>query len=201
MSKAIEKSIIKRCMESSASSAKLAELAPLIAAAGNKATAAIAAGRKVMFCGNGGSAADSQHLATELAGKFRRQRQAWPALALTVNASTLTAVGNDFGYREVFARQIAGLGNKGDILIAISTSGNSDNVLQAARLARRMGIFVIGFTGMTGGKLARLSDIAIKVPARRTELVQEMHIIVGHIICGMVEDSLAPPSGQRVRRR
>ena len=201
MDKDPEKSIVSRCMESSACSARLAEQAPLIAAAAGKVAAAIASGRKVMLCGNGGSAADSQHLAAELLGRFRRQRRALPALALTVNTSAITAIGNDLGYREVFARQLAGLGCEGDVLIAISTSGNSDNVLRAARTARRMGIGTIALANADGGRLAPLCDIALKVPASRTELVQELHIIVGHIICGLVEDELVPQRGRRGRRR
>ena len=192
MNENLEKIIAKRCLESSDGAAKLAELAPTIAAAANKIIRAISAGRKVLFCGNGGSAADSQHLASELLGKFRRRRPALPALALTVDTSALTAIGNDLGYHEVFARQLAGLGCTGDVLVAISTSGKSENVLRAARLARKMGITVIGFTGAVGGKLAPLCDVPIRVPAKRTELVQELHIIVGHIICGLTEDSQTP---------
>jgi len=168
---------------------KLKSLAPEIAAAGGLLVEAIKGGGKVMFCGNGGSAADSQHLAAELSGRFLKDRAPLAALALTVDTSALTAIGNDYSFAEVFARQLKGLGRKGDALVAISTSGNSANVLEAAKAARALGVKVVAFTGAAGGKLAALADIAIKVPADRTDHIQEMHIAVGHLLCGMVEEA------------
>jgi len=169
--------------------AKLRAHAPEIAAAGRILAAAIKGGGKVMFCGNGGSAADSQHLAAELSGRFLRERAPLAGLALTVDTSALTAIGNDYSFAEVFARQLRGLGRKGDALVAISTSGNSANVLEAARAAHEMGIEVVGLTGSGGGKLAPLCAVCVKVPAERTDHIQEMHIAVGHLLCGMVEDA------------
>lgn len=196
MTKDIENFIVNRCLESARCVEKLISLAPLIKVAANKSASAIAKGRKVMFCGNGGSAADSQHLAAELLGKFKRNRKALASLALTVDTSVLTAVGNDLGYKNVFARQLEGLAQKGDVLFVLSTSGNSENVLQAAKQAKKMGVTTVGFTGAGGGKLAPLCDILINVPATKTDLIQEMHIIVGHIICGLIEDAVTPSKGK-----
>jgi len=166
---------------------KLKSLAPEIAAAGGLLAEAIKGGGKVMFCGNGGSAADAQHLAAELSGRFLKERAPLAGIALTVDTSALTAIGNDYSFAEVFARQLKGLGRQGDALVAISTSGNSANVLEAAKSARALGIKVVAFTGASGGKLAALADLAIKVPADRTDHIQEMHITVGHLLCGIVE--------------
>ena len=151
--------------------------------------AALAAGNKILFCGNGGSAADSQHLAAELMGRYLRDRAPLPALALTVDTSALTAIGNDYGYDEVFARQLRGVGRRGDVLVGLSTSGNSSNVIAAIEAARAMGIVTIGMTGTNNGRMDDLCDILIKVPATRTNRIQEMHIAVGHMLCGFVEDA------------
>jgi len=167
----------------------LREHAPAIAAAGRVLVEAIRSGGKVMFCGNGGSAADAQHLAAELSGRFLKDRAPLAGLALTVDTSALTAIGNDFGFSEVFARQLRGIGRKGDALVAISTSGNSPNVIEAAKAARDMGIKVVGFTGSGGGKLVALADVCVRVPAERTDHIQEMHIAVGHLLCGIVEQA------------
>lgn len=145
-------------------------------------------GNKIMFCGNGGSAADSQHLAAEFVGRFQKERCGLPALALTVDTSVLTAVGNDYGFDRVFARQVEALGNKGDVLVAISTSGNSANVLQAIAEAKQKGIFCVGFTAAGGGKMAQVCDINIAVPTAVTARAQEVHILLGHIICEMVDE-------------
>lgn len=152
--------------------------------------ASMAAGNKIMFCGNGGSAADSQHLAAELMGRYLRDRGPLPALALTVDTSALTAIGNDYGYVEVFARQLRGVGRSGDVLVGLSTSGNSANVIAAIEAARAMGVVTIGMTGTNSGRMDDLCDILIKVPATRTNRIQEMHIAVGHMLCGFVEDAL-----------
>ncbi|ONN27387.1 phosphoheptose isomerase [Thermosipho affectus] len=147
-------------------------------------------GGKILFCGNGGSAADAQHLAAELMGKFYLNRSPLQAVSLTTNTSVLTAIGNDFSYDEVFVRQLKGLGKKGDILVGISTSGNSKNVIEAMKFAKENGIFAIGLTGETGGKMAEFSDILLDVPSNNTPRIQESHIMIGHIICEIVEDEL-----------
>lgn len=148
-------------------------------------------GNKLLFFGNGGSASDSQHLAAEFVGRYEKERRALPAIALTTDTSILTAVGNDYGFERVFARQVEAHGKKGDIAFAISTSGNSPNVLAAAEKARQMGLVVIGLTGRDGGKLKTASDIAIVVPSEKTSRIQECHILIGHILCERVDELLA----------
>lgn len=147
-------------------------------------------GGKILILGNGGSAADAQHFAAELVGRFERQRRPLPALALTVNTSTLTAVSNDFGFDHVFARQVEGLAREGDLLIAISTSGESENVAAAAKKARALGCPVIGFTGEGGGRLAQLTDVLIAVPSTTVSRIQEMHEICLHALAGWLEERL-----------
>ena len=148
---------------------------------------ALANGNKVLFCGNGGSAADSQHLAAEFVGRFQKERQGLPAIALTVDTSILTAVGNDYGFDKVFARQVQALGNEGDVLVGISTSGTSPNVIAAVELAKTKGIYCVGMTAANGAKMAELCDECIAVPAKITARAQEMHILIGHIICELVD--------------
>lgn len=172
-----------------ASFTKLRGCAGDVVAAGRLLTAAIQSGGKVMFCGNGGSAADAQHLAAELSGRFLHDRKSLAGLALTTDTSALTAIGNDYGFDHVFARPLRGLGRAGDALVAISTSGNSPNVLEAIKAAREIGIKVVGLTGAKGGKLAEMADVCIKAPADRTDHIQEMHIAVGHMLCGIVEEA------------
>ena len=147
-------------------------------------------GNRVWFCGNGGSAADAQHIAAELSGRFYFDRPPLPAEAMHVNGSYITAVGNDYGYDEIFARYLRGSGSKGDILVGISTSGNSPNILKAQTVAKEMGINVVSLTGKTGGKMKDLSDYLLNVPSSDTPRIQESHILLGHIICEMVEESL-----------
>lgn len=149
--------------------------------------------RKILLCGNGGSAADAQHLAGELVGRFLKERRPLPAVALNANTSVLTALGNDYGFKEVFARQVAALGQPGDVLVAISTSGDSSNVLRAAEAARAKDMKVIGLTGADGGKLKDLCDLCLCVPSTSTPRIQEMHILIGHIICELVEAALCCP--------
>lgn len=168
---------------------RLVEYSPVIDEAGQLLVDAVCSGGKVMFCGNGGSAADAQHLAAELMGRFLRDRAPLAALSLTVDTSAITAIGNDFGYEYVFSRQLAGIGRKGDALVGISTSGNSKNVIGALETARRMGIRTIGLTGGNGGAMAEHCDVCIRVPASRTDQIQQMHIAIGHILCGLVEDA------------
>lgn len=146
---------------------------------------------KVLLCGNGGSAADAQHIAAEFVGRFMRERRPLPAIALNTNVSVLTAIGNDYGFEEVFARQVNALGAMGDLLIAISTSGKSPNILRAIEAARRKEIIVVGLTGEDGGTMKDFCDVCIRVPSNVTPRIQEMHIIVGHILCELVEESLS----------
>ena len=150
----------------------------------------IKSGGKVMFCGNGGSAADSQHLAAELIGRYRKDRKALPGIALTANTSNITAIANDYSYKKIFSRQIEGLGKENDILYAISTSGKSENIIEAINAAKKLKIKTIGVTGSDGGDLSNICDILIKVPASMTDRIQEMHIAVGQIICDIVEETI-----------
>jgi len=144
-------------------------------------------GNKVLLCGNGGSAADAQHIAAEFVGRYEKERVAYPSIALTTDTSALTAIGNDYGYERVFARQVEALANNGDVLVAISTSGNSPNVIAAIEAAREKGCVVIGMTGPTGGKMRDLCDALFAVPADRTARIQEAHITIGHLWCEYVD--------------
>lgn len=148
-------------------------------------------GGKVVLFGNGGSAADAQHIACELVGKFALKRQAFPAIALTTNASILTAVANDYGYEAVFSRQIEALVNERDVVIGISTSGNSPNVVEAVKTAKMKGAKTIGLTGGDGGRLAEVADLTLIVPSDITPRIQEAHITIGHIVCELVEKELS----------
>lgn len=154
--------------------------------------AAIRAGNKVIFFGNGGSAADAQHLECELAGRFYRDRAPIAALSLTVNTSSLTAIGNDYGYDQVFSRQLAGIGRPGDVAVGISTSGNSANVVAALVVARDLGLATVGFTGRGGGKMDALCDLCLRVDSTETPRIQEVHILAGHLLCEAVERELFP---------
>jgi D-sedoheptulose 7-phosphate isomerase len=149
-------------------------------------------GNKVLFCGNGGSAADAQHLAAEFSGRFNYDREPLPSEALHVNSSYLTAVANDYSFEEVYSRILKGIGNEGDILIAISTSGNSKNIIRALETAREMGIITVGLTGESGGEMKNLCDFLINVPSVETPRIQESHIMIGHIICEYVESTIFP---------
>jgi len=148
-------------------------------------------GGKVVLFGNGGSAADAQHIASELVGRFMLNRQALPAIVLTANTSTLTAVANDYGYDAVFSRQVEALVNEGDVAIGISTSGNSPNVIEAVKMAKTKGAKTIGLTGGNGGKLAEVADLVLIVPSDITPRIQEAHITIGHIVCELVEKELS----------
>lgn len=175
------------CLTAARNFEALTDLENVVQTAISGITDAFRHGNKVMFCGNGGSAADAQHLAAELVGRYRMERAPLPALALTVDTSALTAIANDYSFDEVFSRQVHGIGKAGDILVAISTSGNSKNVLRAIEAARACSIRTIGLTGQSGGMMRQLCDICICVPSDLTNHIQEMHIAVGHIICGAVE--------------
>ena len=145
---------------------------------------------KIFFFGNGGSAADSQHIAAEFIGRFKKERRSLPAVALTTDSSILTALGNDYGFDVIFARQIEGLGNRGDVAFGISTSGNSKNVIEGIKQAKKMGLKTISLTGCGGGKLAPLTDISLIVPATETARIQESHLCVAHAICELVEEKI-----------
>jgi D-sedoheptulose 7-phosphate isomerase len=186
-----------------------AHAARAVAAAAESAVACLEAGGTLYFCGNGGSAADAQHLACELAGRYLLDRPALPAVALSTNTSSLTAIGNDFGYEQVFARQLEGLGAPGDVLVAITTSGRSASILRAIEVARALGMVVIGMTGAGGRAFAARCDHALVTPHDATPRIQEGHIAMGHALCELVERSLfarassARPhaSGRRPGRR
>ncbi len=151
---------------------------------------ALRAGRKILFCGNGGSAADSQHLSAELVSRLNFNRPGLCALALTVDTSALTAIGNDYGFENAFSRQVEAVGQEGDVLIAISTSGNSPNILKAIEAAKAKGIAVIGKTGKSGGKMKALCDLCLCMPSNETPKIQECHMLLGHIYCSLIEQAI-----------
>jgi D-sedoheptulose 7-phosphate isomerase len=162
----------------------------LIAQVAREICSALEQGRKVLLFGNGGSAADAQHIAAEWVGRFQKERRPLPAIALTTDASILTAIGNDYGFDRVFVRQVQALGQEGDIAVAISTSGNSPNVLLAAGAAREKGLITIGLTGRDGGKLASIVRYHLNVPHSLSARIQEVHIMIGHILCELTDDNM-----------
>ena len=168
----------------------LAPLSPDIGRAASLICEALRGGRKLMLCGNGGSAADSQHIAAELSGRFVNDRRPLAAVALSTDTSTMTCIANDYTFDEVFSRQVMGLGMRGDCLLAISTSGNSRNVIRAVEAARAAGVHAIGLLGKGGGTLRELCDVAIVVPSQTTARIQEAHIFIGHTLCALVEEAL-----------
>ena len=169
----------------------LPSLTPVVSNAVDIVCSSLAAGGQLLIAGNGGSAADAQHIAAELTGRFLRERQPFRALALHVNTSALTAVGNDYGYEHVFARELTAHARPGDVLLAISTSGNSPNILRAIEAARQGKVAVIGLTGESGGKMRAVCDLCLCVPSKSTARIQEMHITIGHAICELLEERLA----------
>jgi D-sedoheptulose 7-phosphate isomerase len=183
---------IKNCLQESAKiKIKTAKkLSQEINQAAKMTIEAYRKGNKILLCGNGGSAADCQHLAAELVGRFKKERKPLPAIALTTNTSVLTALANDYGYDLAFVRQIEALGKQGDILYCLSTSGNSLNIIKAADFARRKKIFSIGLLGSDGGKLKSIVNLPIVIPENSTDRIQEIHITIGHIICGLIEKEL-----------
>jgi D-sedoheptulose 7-phosphate isomerase len=168
----------------------LGSLSQEIGRAATLITDALRGGRKLMLCGNGGSAADSQHIAAEMAGRFVNDRRPLAAVALSTDTSTMTCIANDYTFDEVFSRQVMGLGARGDCLLAISTSGNSRNVIRAAEAARPAGIHVVGLLGKSGGALRDLCNVSIVVPSQTTARIQEAHIFIGHTLCALVEEAL-----------
>ncbi|HKW15527.1 MAG TPA: SIS domain-containing protein [Candidatus Krumholzibacteria bacterium] len=173
------------------------EIAPALEQAAVACVGALRAGGTLWTCGNGGSAAEAQHFAAELVGRYKREREALRAVCLSDNIATLTSVSNDYEFVDVFARQVRGMAKAGDVLLAFSTSGNSENVLRAAEAARKNGVTVIGLTGASGGKLAAACDIAIRVPGQDTPLIQEVHLAVVHVLCDLIEAAFASAPGGR----
>ena len=163
------------------------ELLSKICLLSERTVEAIKSGRCVFFCGNGGSAADAQHLAAEFVGRFRLERLPLPSMALTTNTSLLTAIANDYGFDQVFSRQVHAFAKPSDILFGISTSGNSPNVVRAIQEARTLGVYTVGLTGRSGGKLKECADVLLNVPSDQTPRIQESHILLGHIYCDLVE--------------
>ena len=187
-----KKTIVAQLKESAKVLTATAKSAPLIDAAAQDLLRSYRNGGKILSFGNGGSSCDAQNFADELTGRYRRNRPPLPAIALTANQGDLTSIANDFGFEYVFERPLRALGRPGDVAVAISTSGNSKNVLRAAAAAREMGLTVIGLTGRTGGKLKALCDHCIRVPSDSTARIQEAHITVIQIWCGILEDELFP---------
>lgn len=161
-----------------------------IAAAATVMTATLRRGGKIIWFGNGGSATQSQHMAAEFVGRFLRERRSLPSVSLTENMASVTAIANDYAYEQIFARQLEGLGRAGDVAVGLSTSGNSPNVLAGLRAAKQMRIATIGLTGAGGGKMASLCDYCIQVPSKVTARIQEVHLTVGHLLCGLIEEAL-----------
>jgi D-sedoheptulose 7-phosphate isomerase len=183
--------VVSGLRESAALKMRLAEeAAPTVVQVAGVITECLSTGGKVLLFGNGGSAADAQHLAAEFVGRFAMERKALPAIALTTDTSILTAVGNDYGYEQVFVRQVQALGRANDVAIGISTSGKSPNVVEATRIARTMGLRTFALSGNDGGPLASAAEMAVVVPSRITARIQECHIALGHVLCELVEKAL-----------
>ena len=187
------KTIIQASIETKQQVLQNEELLKTIGDVVETIVAAFKNGNRVYFCGNGGSAADAQHLAAEFSGRFYTDRKALPAEALHCNTSYLTAVANDYGYDVVYSRMIDGIGQKGDVLLGLSTSGNSANIIKAFETAREKAMTTVAFTGLTGGQMRSISDYLINIPSTDTPRIQECHITVGHIICQLVEEKIFAP--------
>ena len=170
-----------------------------IAEAGRLMTRALRQGNKIIWFGNGGSATQSQHMAAEFVGRFLRERRSLPSISLTENMASITAIGNDYAFEHIFTRQLEGLARRGDIAVGLSTSGNSPNVIQALRKANALSLKTIGLTGGSGGQMVALCDICIRVPSSVTARIQEVHLTIGHLLCQLVEDALAPIHQKRPR--
>lgn len=186
----MQKFIISELSEISQNFVKMQDLAPQIEKTAQACFEAIKNGYKILLCGNGGSAADAQHFAAEIVGRYRLNRPAMNAVALTVDTSILTAVGNDYGYDTVFERQVEGLGQKGDVLISFSTSGNSKNCILAMKMAQKKGLLNVAITGQSGGEMKGLADFALCVPSSMTNHIQPMHLVITHFLCGFIEEKM-----------
>jgi len=181
---------LKSCLQEHIQVAtKMQELLPLVKKAGDVCIDSLKNEGKILICGNGGSAADSQHIAAELSGRFKKERVALAGIALTTDTSALTAIGNDYGFEYVFSRQVEALAKKDDVLIAISTSGNSENVINAINSAKKIGCKIITLTGKDGGAMKNMGDVNIVVPSYNTPRIQEMHIMIGHMICALIDEA------------
>jgi D-sedoheptulose 7-phosphate isomerase len=180
--------LIKCLNEHIETAKKMEKLLPDIISAAELCFVSLKDGGKILLCGNGGSAADSQHIAAELSGRFKKERKALAGLALTTDTSALTAIGNDYGFEQIFSRQVEALAKEEDTLIAISTSGNSKNVINAIESAKEIGCKIITLTGKDGGKMKDLGDVNIVIPSNDTPRIQEMHIMVGHMICAFIDE-------------
>jgi D-sedoheptulose 7-phosphate isomerase len=191
MESSIKKSLFEH-LEVATLVARDEALTPQIAKAARTCIECLRKGGKIFFVGNGGSAADAQHLAGELVSRFYYDRPALCGIALTVDTSVLTAIGNDYGYVEVFQRQMQGLARAGDVLVALTTSGNSPNILKAVEWSNQNGVATIGLTGRSGGKLVDLAGTVLRVPSASTPRIQEMHIVLGHILCALIEEAIFP---------
>ena len=167
--------------------AQLELLVPLIAQAGERMRSCVMNGGKVLLMGNGGSAADSQHIAAEIVGRYKKERKGMPSIALTTDTSIITSVANDYGFNFIFSRQVEALCGPEDVVVGLSTSGNSANVVAGIEVARGIGAYTIGMTGAKGGKLAELCDLNLAIPSTDTPRIQEAHIVVGHILCDLIE--------------
>lgn len=188
----IRKEIVNQFAESSHLKTLCAEQLPeAIEQAFNLMWSALEGGGNILLCGNGGSAADAQHIAAEIVGRYRRERAGAPALALTTDTSIITAVGNDYGFEEIFSRQVEAIGRAGDCLVGITTSGQSMNIVRAMEKARSLGLSTVGLLGCGGGLIKQLSDVAVIVPSDSTPRIQEAHITIGHIWCDLIEARLA----------
>lgn len=174
----------------------LEQCLPILSRIAQVMTNALREGNKIMLFGNGGSAADSQHLAAEFINRFKLERPAMPAIALTTDTSVLTSIANDYSYENIFSRQIEAIGQVGDVAIGITTSGNSGNIIKAIATANEMGITTVGFTGLEGGKLKECSEICLQVPSNSTPRIQEVHITAGHALCDIVEQELFQKTGR-----
>jgi D-sedoheptulose 7-phosphate isomerase len=204
MASLTEDYVVRQVMESTETKQKLLadkRLLSEIFTVGNLMIDTYRAGNKTLLAGNGGSAADAQHICAEFVSRFYFDRPALPSLALTTDTSILTAIGNDYGYEKLFQRQLQANGKPGDVFIAISTSGNSPNILAALEVCKELGITAIGLAGETGGKMAALCDHCLKMPSKSTPRIQECHILIGHILCSMVEEALFADVRERAERR
>lgn len=185
--------IIKQITDSAATKQAILEndtLLEMIVTVAQECVAVYRRGKKTMLAGNGGSAADAQHIAAELVGRYGFDRPSIPSLALTTDTSNLTAIGNDYGYDKVFSRQLEGMGQEGDLFIGISTSGNSQNIINAFESAKDKGVVTVALVGRDGGKMAEMADFAIIIPSNATPRIQESHILIGHILCDIIEKEL-----------
>lgn len=165
---------------------------PAIVRAAELMSQAIHAGHKIIWCGNGGSATQAQHMAAEFVGRFQKERRSLPSISLSENMASVTAIANDYSYEQIFSRQLQGLAQAGDVVVALSTSGNSPNIVHALRAARGAKLATIGLTGGSGGAMAGLCDLCIRVPSTTTARIQELHLTIGHLLCALVEESLPP---------